>query len=184
MSQNGKPRVATTSLAGCFGCHMSLLDIDERILKLVELVDFDKSPVDDIKEFTGRCAVGLIEGGCCNEENVRVLRDFRAHCDILIAVGDCATMGGIPALRNNIPLRECYDEAYRNGPTVYNPTGRIPDDPELPLLLDRVYPIQDVVKIDYFLPGCPPPADTLWAALTALLSNQPVQLPYGLLKYD
>jgi len=184
MSQNGKPKVATTSLAGCFGCHMSLLDIDDRILKLVELVDFDKSPVDDIKEFTGRCAVGLIEGGCCNEENVRVLRDFRAHCDILIAVGDCATMGGIPALRNNIPLQECYDEAYRNGPTVYNPSGRIPDDPELPLLLNRVYPIQEVVKIDYFLPGCPPPADTLWAALTALLSNQPVQLPYGLLKYD
>ncbi len=184
MSQNGKPKVATTSLAGCFGCHMSLLDIDDRILKLVELVDFDKSPVDDIKEFTGRCAVGLIEGGCCNEENVRVLRDFRAHCDILIAVGDCATMGGIPALRNNIPLQECYDEAYRNGPTVYNPSGRIPDDPELPLLLNRVYPIQEVVKIDYFLPGCPPPADTLWAALTALLGNQPVQLPYGLLKYD
>ena len=106
-----KPKVATTSLAGCFGCHMSLLDIDDRILKLLELVQFDKSPVDDLKQFTGRCAVGLIEGGCCNEENVKVLRDFRAHCDILISVGDCATMGGIPALRNNIPLKECYEEA-------------------------------------------------------------------------
>ena len=71
-----KPKLATTSLAGCFGCHMSILDIDERILKLVELVDFDKSPVDDIKEFTGRCLVGLIEGGCCNEENVHVLQRF------------------------------------------------------------------------------------------------------------
>ena len=179
-----KPKVATTSLAGCFGCHMSLLDIDDRILKLVELVDFDKSPVDDIKKFTGRCAVGLIEGGCCNEENVRVLQDFRAHCDILILVGDCAIMGGIPALRNNIPLKECYEEAYLNGPTVHNPSGQIPNDPELPLLLDKVYPCHEVVKIDYHLPGCPPPADTLWEALVALLSNKPVALPYELVKYD
>jgi NAD-reducing hydrogenase small subunit len=179
-----KPKVATTSLAGCFGCHMSLLDIDDRILKLVELVDFDKSPVDDIKEFTGQCAVGLIEGGCCNEENVRVLQNFREHCNILISVGDCAIMGGIPALRNNIPLQECYAEAYLNGPTVHNPSGQIPNDPELPLLLNRVYPCNEVVKIDYHLPGCPPPADTLWEALVALLSDKPVQLPYELVKYD
>ena len=179
-----KPKVATTSLAGCFGCHMSLLDIDDRILKLLELVDFDKSPIDDIKEFTGRCAVGLIEGGCCNEENVRVLQSFREHCDILISVGDCAIMGGIPALRNNIPLQECYAEAYLNGPTVHNPSGQIPNDPELPLLLNRVYPCNEVVKIDYHLPGCPPPADTLWEALVALLSDKPVQLPYELVKYD
>ena len=179
-----KPKVATTSLAGCFGCHMSLLDIDDRILKLVELVDFDKSPVNDIKEFTGRCAVGLIEGGCCNEENVRVLQDFRRHCDILISVGDCAIMGGIPAMRNTIPLAECLDEAYRSGPTVHNPSGIIFNDPDLPLLLDKVYPCHEVVKIDYHLPGCPPPADTLWEALVALLSDKPVQLPYELIKYD
>jgi len=180
----GKPKVATASLAGCFGCHMALLDIDDRILKLIELVDFDKSPVDDIKKFTGRCTVGLIEGGCCNEENVHNLQDFRKHCDILIAVGDCATMGGIPAMRNGIPLKECLDEAYLNCPTAYNPSKQIPNDPELPLILDRVYPIQEVVKVDYFLPGCPPQADTLWAALTALLTNKPLDLPYELIKYD
>ncbi len=179
-----KPRVATTSLAGCFGCHMSILDIDDRILKLVELVDFDKSPIDDIKEFTGRCAVGLIEGGCCNEENVRVLQDFRKHCDILISLGDCATMGGIPAMRNTIPLKECLEEAYLNGPTVHNPSRRIPNDPEIPLLLSKVYPCHEVVKIDYHLPGCPPSADTIWQALTALLTNQPLNLPYELIKYD
>ena len=84
-----KPKVATISLAGCFGCHMSILDIDERILELIELVDFDKSPIDDIKEFSGRCLIGLIEGGCCNEENVKVLKNFREHCDILVSLGDC-----------------------------------------------------------------------------------------------
>ncbi len=179
-----KPKVATTSLCGCFGCHMSLLDIDDRILKLIELVDFDKSPIDDIKEFTGQCAVGLVEGGCANEENVRVLQDFRRHCDVLISLGDCATMGGIPALRNTIPLQECLDEAYRNGPTVHNPTGEIPNDPEIPLLLDKVYPCHEVVKIDYHMPGCPPSADTIWQTLVALLTDQPVELPYELIKYD
>ena len=179
-----KPKIATTSLAGCFGCHMSLLDIDERILELAELVEFDKSPINDLKRFTGQCAVGLIEGGCCNEENVEVLRDFRRHCDILISVGDCATMGGVPALRNTLPLLECLEEAYVKGPTVYNRSGRIPDDPEIPLLLDKVYPAHEVVKVDYFLPGCPPSADTLWQALVALLSDQPVELPYELIKYD
>ena len=163
---------------------MSLLDIDERILSLVERVEFDRSPIDDIKHISGRCAIGLVEGGCCNEENVHVLHEFRKACDILVSVGDCATMGGIPAMRNNIPLRECIDEAYRTGVTVYNPDDITPQDPEIPLLLNKVYPCHEVVKIDYLLPGCPPSADALWAALTALLSGKPVELPYELLKYD
>lgn len=179
-----KPKVATASLAGCFGCHMSLLDIDERIFQLIDLVDFDKSPIDDLKEFTGRCAIGIIEGGCSTDENVRVLKSFREHCDVLISTGDCATMGGLPALRNLVPLRECLEEAYITGPTVYNPGLKIPSDPEIPLMLDRVYPCHEVVKIDYFLPGCPPSADTLWEALTALLGGRAVELPYTLLKYD
>jgi NAD-reducing hydrogenase small subunit len=179
-----KPKVATTSLCGCFGCHMSILDIDDRILKLVELIEFNKSPINDIKTFTARCAIGLIEGGCANDENVHVLQDFRRNCDILISLGDCAILGGIPALRNNIPLQECLEEAYLNGPTVYNPSGRIPNDPEIPLLLKKVYPCHEVVKIDYHLPGCPPSADTIWEALVALLTDKPVALPYELIKYD
>lgn len=179
-----KPKVATASLAGCFGCHMSILDIDERILKLFELVDFHKSPIDDIKTFSEHCLVGIIEGGCCNEENVHVLKDFRKNCDVLIALGDCATMGGIPAMRNNIPLKECFDEAYQNGPTVYNPKKVYPCDKELPIILNKVYPLQEIVKIDYYLPGCPPSADTIWQTLVALLTNKPADLPYELIKYD
>lgn len=180
----GKPKVATTSLAGCFGCHMSVLDIDDRILQLIELVDFDKSPIDDLKEFTGHCLVGLIEGGCANEENVKVLQSFRKNCDVLISLGDCAVMGGIPAMRNNIPLQECLDEAFLNGPSVHNPSGQIPNDTEIPLLLNKVYPCHEVVKMDYHLPGCPPSADTIWMTLVALLENKPLELPYELIKYD
>jgi len=179
-----KPKIATTAMCGCFGCHMSILDIDERILQLVELVEFDKSPINDIKRFTERCAVGIIEGSVCNDENAHTLQYFRENCDILIALGGCAINGDIPSMRNGIPLKECLDEAYINGPTVYNPSRQIPNDPELPLILDRVYPCNEVVKIDYFLPGCPPSADTIWTALVALLEGKPLELPYELIKYD
>jgi NAD-reducing hydrogenase small subunit len=179
-----KPRIATVSLCGCFGCHMSLLDIDERILELVDLVDFDRSPIHDIKELACGVDVGLVEGGCCNEENVRVLREFRKRCRVLVAVGDCALHGGVPALRNTVPLAECLREAYVDGPSVDNPGGRIPDDRELPLLLDAVVPCHEVVRIDHYLPGCPPSADTLWAALTALLAGRSPELPYELIKFD
>jgi len=181
-----KPIVATTALASCFGCHMSLLDIDEKILDLVELVEFNKSPIDDIKKFTKQCDIGLIEGGCCNSENVHVLKDFRKNCKILISVGECAIMGGLPALRNGIPIKECIDEAYLNGPTVVdsNKEGILPNDDELPMLLDKVYPCHEVVKIDYFLPGCPPRAELIWEALVALLTGNELKLPYELVKFD
>jgi NAD-reducing hydrogenase small subunit len=179
-----KPVIATASLAGCFGCHMSLLDIDDRILKLVDLVTFDKSPIDDIKRFSQPVDIGLIEGGCCNSENVHVLRSFRKNCRILVSVGECATMGGLPALRNGIPLKECLDEAYMNSPTVDPEDRLIPNDEELPVILDKVYPCHEIVKIDAFLPGCPPSADLIWEAVTALIEGRPLNLPYDLVKYD
>ncbi len=179
-----KPVIATASLAGCFGCHMSFLDIDDRILQLVELVAFDKSPIDDIKRFTRPVDIGLIEGGCCNSENVHVLRSFRENCRTLVSVGECATMGGLPALRNGIPLKECLDEAYMNSPTVAPEDRLIPNDEELPIILDKVYPCHEIVKIDAFLPGCPPSADLIWEALTALIQGRPLNLPYNLVKYD
>ena len=181
-----KPIVATTALASCFGCHMSLLDIDEKILDLVELVEFNKSPINDIKKFTKQCDIGIIEGGCCNSENVHVLKDFRKNCKILISVGECAIMGGLPALRNGIPIKECIDEAYLNGPTVVesNKEGILPNDDELPMLLDKVYPCHEVVKIDYYLPGCPPRAELIWEALVALLTGNELKLPYEVVKFD
>jgi NAD-reducing hydrogenase small subunit len=180
-----KPVLATTSLAGCFGCHMSILDIDERILPLIELVEFHKSPIDDIKTFTKQCDIGLIEGGCCNSENVHVLRDFRKHCNILVSLGECAIMGGLPAMRNGIPIKECLHEAYLNGPSTTANTGHIiPNDPELPCLLDKVYPCQEIVKIDYYLPGCPPRADLIWETLVSLIKGKPADLPYEVIKFD
>ena len=178
-----KPKLATCSLAGCFGCHMSILDIDERILDLVEQVDFDKSPINDKKEFDGPVDIGIIEGGVSNEHNVHALKDFRKNCRVLVGLGACALTGGVPAMRNPVGLRACLEEAYLKGPTVEN-GGVIPNDEDLPLLLDRVYPCHEIVKIDYFLPGCPPSADAIWAALTALLNGKEPELSYELLKYE
>ncbi len=180
-----KPIIATASLAGCFGCHMSLLDIDDRILELIELVEFNKSPIDDIKTFTKQCDIGIIEGGVCNTENVHVLKEFRKNCKILISLGECAIMGGLPAMRNGIPVKECLDEAYLNGPTVGENKEKImPNDEELPIILDKVYPLHEVVKIDYYLPGCPPRADLIWQAVVALVTGDELNIPYELVKFD
>ncbi|HOP29625.1 MAG TPA: NADP oxidoreductase [Spirochaetota bacterium] len=182
-----KPVVATASLAGCFGCHMSLLDIDDRILQLIDLVEFHKSPVDDIKTFSKMCDIGIIEGGCCNSENVHVLKDFRKNCKILISLGECAIMGGLPAMRNGIPVKECLEEAYLDGPTVdENKNGAriIPNDDEIPMILDKVYPCHEIVKVDYFIPGCPPRADLIWEALVALVTGNELKIPYEVLKFD
>ncbi len=176
-----KVRIATCSLAGCFGCHMSLLDIDEKLVDLVELVQFSRSPITDIKQCQP-CDVGFIEGGLCNQENVEVLLEFRRQCKILVAVGACAITGGVPAMRNGIDVRECLQEAYLDGTGIVNPM--IPDDPELPLLLNKVRPIQDAVEIDYFLPGCPPSADIIWEFVTQLLAGKQPQLPQTSIRFD
>jgi len=176
-----KIKIATTSLAGCFGCHMSFLDMDERLVALLEHVEFDRSPLTDIKH-CGPCDIGLVEGGLCNADNVHVLREFRDNCRILIAVGACAINGGVPAMRNHFNLRECLEESFLNGVGVENP--QIPDDVELPLLLDKVRPLHEVVHVDYYLPGCPPSADEFLSVLGDLLEGREPSLPKNLLHYD
>ena len=176
-----KVKVATCSLAGCFGCHMSFLDMDEQIVGLIEKISFDRSPLTDIKT-VHNCDIGLVEGGLCNEENVHVLKQFRAECKILVAVGACAINGGVPALRNHFTVQQCLEESYLHGVGVVDP--RIPDDPELPSLLPQVLPIQSVVKVDYFLPGCPPPAAAFVEIVSAVLEQREPQLDYPLRRFD
>lgn len=177
-----KLRVATCSLAGCFGCHMSLLDIDERLVALLEHVTFDRSPIDDFKDFQQPVDVGLIEGGVCNAENVRVLREFRRHCRILVAVGECAATGGVPAMRNAHSLRACLEESFVRGIGVED--AHIPDDPELPLLLEKVHPIHEIVHIDYTLPGCPPSADVFWSFFADLIAGRPPKVARAHIRFD
>jgi len=182
MNAPRKLKVATTSLAGCFGCHMSFLDIDERILTLLDLIEFDRSPLTDIKH-CGPCDIGIIEGGVCNAENVHVLREFRANCKILVAIGACSVNGGLPAQRNHLDLRDILEAVYATETGLASGT-HIPNDPELPLPLNQVHPIHEVVKVDYFLPGCPPSGDAIWKFLTDLVAGRTPHLGHGLIQYD
>ena len=177
-----KLKLATVSLAGCFGCHMSFLDIDERLLPLLELVEFDRSPLTDIKTL-GHCDIGLIEGGLCNAENVHVLREFRARCKVLVAIGACAVNGGLPAQRNQRDVGQMLRDVYCHQ-TGIRAGSQVPNDPELPLPLNHVHPLHEVVHIDYFLPGCPPSADTIWRFLNDLIAGRTPELGHGLIHYD
>jgi NAD-reducing hydrogenase small subunit len=177
-----KLKVATVSLAGCFGCHMSFLDIDERLFELIEHIEFDRSPLTDIKH-GGPLRHRLIEGGLCNAENVEVLREFRAHCKTLVAVGACAINGGCRRSATTSTSATILQDVYRSRPGM-SAGSAIPNDPELPLPLNKVHPIHEVVHVDYFLPGCPPPADAFWRFLTDLMAGRTPHLGHGLMHYD
>jgi NAD-reducing hydrogenase small subunit len=163
-----KKRVATVWLCGCSGCHMSFLDLDERLIDLAALADIVASPIVDVKTFP-RCDIGLVEGGVANEENLEVLQSLRAACDTLVSLGDCAGFGCVPMLRNQFPNQEVLDRAYIEVESTA--FGAVPTR-EVPKLLPQVKPIHECVKVDAWIPGCPPSADAIWTAVSALLRGE------------
>lgn len=166
-----KPKVASDWMAGCAGCHMSLLDMDERIVKVAELVDIRSTPITDLKEpdATG-VDVGILEGGVNNTTNEEVALKMRKRCKVLVALGDCAVFGGVPALRNFFTIEESLRRAYVETESTDN-EGKIPDDPELCRPI-RVRSLQEVVPVDVFVPGCPPEADVIFYVLSELAQGR------------
>ena len=171
----GKPTIASDWLAGCAGCHMSLLDVDERILQIAELVDIRATPITDLKEpdVTG-VDVGILEGGINNTYNEEVARRMRERCKILVALGDCAVFGGVPAMRNFFSLDETLRRAYVETEST-DAEGLIPSDPEL-AVPTRVRAVHEVVPVDLFLPGCPPNADAIFYVLSELAQGRMPEL--------
>lgn len=178
-----KPKIASDWMAGCAGCHMSLLDMDERILQVAELADIRATPITDLKEpdVTG-VEVGVLEGGVNNSANEEQAHRMRKRCKTLVALGDCAVFGGVPAMRNFFTLEETLRRAYVETEST-EPGSKIPDDPEL-AVMTRVRALQDVVPVDIFVPGCPPSADTIFAALAALAQGQKPDLSGNTLHWD
>ena len=178
-----KVRVATMWLSGCSGCHMSFLDLDERLVELVKLVDILFSPIVDTKvKDMPQVDVGIVEGCVNNTDQEHELKLLRDHCKILIALGDCAVTGNIPALRNQFPLKDCLARAYEQAES--NRISCIPNDPVVPKLCPKARPLQEVVKVDFSIPGCPPDADMIWYALTELLAGRTPQWNEKNLRYD
>ncbi len=176
-----KVRVATMWLSGCSGCHMSFLDLDERLVELVKLVDIVRSPIVDVKEIP-EVDVGIVEGCVNNNEQEHELKELRAHCKVLIALGDCAVNGNIPSMRNRFALWDVLLRAYEQ--TESTKIGCIPNDPVVPKLLPKARPLQEVVKVDLSIPGCPPDADMIWYALTELLAGRMPKWSEKNLRYD
>ena len=180
-----KIKVSMISLCGCWGCTLSFLDIDERLLALLDKITILRCSLTDVKRIPERCAIGFIEGGVANEENIETLQHFRENCDILISVGACAIWGGVPAMRNMVELKDCLSEAYVNSPTaVAGAEPVVPFHKEIPVLTTRVYPCHEVVKMDYFIPGCPPSADAIFKVFDDLINGRPVDLPVSLNQFD
>lgn len=157
-----KVRVATLWLDGCSGCHMSLLDMDDALLDLVAHIDLVYSPLVDAKTFPDDVDLALVEGAVGNEDDLERIRLVRDRSKYLIALGDCAVTGNIPSMRNRYPLREVLRTAYDGHPP----------DTQVPKLLEKVVPLHEVVPVDLYIPGCPPPTHIIRFVLEELLAGR------------
>jgi len=177
-------RVATVWFGGCSGCHMSFLDLDEFLIDLANLIEIVYSPVVDMKEYPENVDVCLIEGAICNEDNLELLHKIRARTKVLVSFGDCAVTANVPAIRNQLGLgnhesvlQRAYVEGAQSNPSVPREPGIVPP------LLERVMPVHEVVPVDYFMPGCPPPADRIKAFMSQVLAGQTPKLEGSQIKF-
>lgn len=163
-----KVKVATVWLDGCSGCHMSFLDMDERLVELAEKIQVLYSPLVDMKEFPEKVDVTIVEGAVSTDEDEEKIKMIRERTSILIALGDCAITANVPSMRNPFKVKDVEERAYIQNVDL-NPM--IPVD-KVPHLLPHARPLQEFVTVDVFVPGCPPSADTIYYCLTELLAGR------------
>jgi NAD-reducing hydrogenase small subunit len=177
-------RLATVWFGGCSGCHMSFLDLDEFLIELAAKVELVFSPVMDVKEYPENVDLCLIEGAICNEDNLELLHKIRERTKVLVSFGDCAVTANVPAIRNQLGLgntesvlQRAYIECAQNNPGIPSEPGIVPP------LLPRVMPVHEVVHVNHFLPGCPPPADRIKSLVAQVLAGVEPKLEGRQLKF-
>ena len=163
-----RPRLATVWLDGCSGCHMSFLDMDERLLEIGQRADLVYSPLVDRKDYPEDVDVCLVEGAVSSEEDLDKIRTIRARTRILVSFGDCAVTSNVPGMRNPIGAAPLLERAYLENATLH---PRVPSE-VVPRLLPAALPVHRVVDVDVFLPGCPPSADLIYHTLDELLEGR------------
>ncbi len=176
-----KPRVATAWLGGCSGCHMSFLDLDERLLELADRMELVYSPLADIKQFPDQVDVALVEGAVTNSENEEMAHRIRRAARVVVSFGDCATTGNVTAMRNRYSpdeiLHRAYVELAEGDPTIPS------DFTTIAKLRREARPLHAVIPVDAFLHGCPPTAEEIWLAVSALLEGRTPELPGQFRRY-
>ena len=163
-----KVRLATVWLDGCSGCHMSLVDIDERILDIAPAIELVHSPLVDTKVFPENVDATLVEGAVSSEEDLEKALTIRRNSKLVIALGDCAVTGNVPAMRNGLPVEQLLQRAYHENVT----SGPVTPDQVIPPLRPQATPLHEVIKVDLHIPGCPPSNDTIFGAIAELLEGR------------
>ena len=163
-----KKRVATIWLDGCSGCHMSFIDIDERLLALGSQIELVYSPLVDRKDFPENVDLTLVEGSVSSEEDLHKVKVVRANSKVLVSLGDCAVTGNVPSMRNPFGVQAVMKRAYLESGLVH---PAVPSQ-IVPRLLPVVTPVHANVKVDFYIPGCPPSADTIFYAISELLEGR------------
>jgi NAD-reducing hydrogenase small subunit len=163
-----KLRLATIWLDGCSGCHMSFLDMDQRLVEILQKFDLVFSPLVDVKEFPDGVDVTLVEGAISSNEDLEKIKLIRERTSVLVAFGDCAVTGNIPSMRNQFSVQEVLERGY----IETTPGNRKIPNEHIPLLLEKAYPVNKFVKVDFFLQGCPPSADLIYYVLEELAEGR------------
>lgn len=164
-----KVRVGTTWLDACSGCHMSFLDMDERILDIADQIEMVYGPLVDAKEIPDNVDVFLISGSVSTNEEVEEVKEIRENSTIVAALGDCAVTGNLPSMRNWQGAEPALEHAYRETTNTENP--EIPRE-DIPHLLKRVRPVHEVIEVDEFIQGCPPNADLIFLIVSEMLQGR------------
>lgn len=170
-----KVKLATLWLDGCSGCHMSLLDMDAAIIALSRRIEIVYGPLVDAQEFPEDVDVTLVEGAVSSDDDLEKIHIVRQRTHLLVSLGDCAVTGNVPSMRNNVPVNKLLQRVYVDGADENKAVPSV----GVPALLRRARPLREIVKVDFCLPGCPPPAKAIVGLITDLLDGRRPEASQG-----